>query len=145
MNSIALAYQATHLDGSPIVTLHAVGGTASSYAIRSKAAVLLALVTKRQGGHLLQALLPELIRLASEGATQAEMVSHPPETSVFSTFAAAAAAAIFVAATWIIDPDRSWYIQPYHSAGGICHVGAVSPHFDCTPVIQDGSPSFDQK
>ena len=54
---------------------HAVGGTASSYAIRTKAAVLLALVTKRQGGQLLQALLPELMRLASVGATQAEMVS----------------------------------------------------------------------
>ena len=54
---------------------YAVGGTASSYAIRTKAAVLLALVTKRQGGQLLQALLPELIRLASVGATQAETVS----------------------------------------------------------------------
>lgn len=54
---------------------YAVGGTASCYAIRTKAAVLLALVTKRQGGQLLQALLPELIRLASVGATQAETVS----------------------------------------------------------------------
>lgn len=54
---------------------YVVGGTASSYAIRTKAAVLLALVTKRQGGQLLQALLPELIRLASVGATQAETVS----------------------------------------------------------------------
>jgi len=36
--------------------------------------VLLALVTKRQGGQLLQALLPELLRLASEGPTQADMV-----------------------------------------------------------------------
>lgn len=52
------------------------GGTASDYAIRSKAAVLLALVTKRQGGQLLQALLPELLRLAGEGPTQAEMVRH---------------------------------------------------------------------
>ena len=55
----------------------AVGGTASDYAIRSKAAVLLALVTKRQGGQLLQALMPELLRLAAEGPTQAEMVWHP--------------------------------------------------------------------
>ncbi len=36
--------------------------------------MLLALVTKRQGGQLLQALLPELLRLASEGPTQADMV-----------------------------------------------------------------------
>lgn len=57
--------------------MYAVGGTASSYAIRSKAAVVLALVTKRQGGQLLQALLPELLRLASGGATQAETVSCP--------------------------------------------------------------------
>ena len=52
----------------------AVGGTTSSFAVRSKAAVLLALVTKRQGGELLQALLPELLRLAAEGPTQAELV-----------------------------------------------------------------------
>ena len=51
-----------------------VGGTTSSFAVCSKAAVLLALVTKRQGGQLLQALLPELLRLASEGPTQADMV-----------------------------------------------------------------------
>ena len=52
----------------------AVGGTTASFAIRTKAAVLLALVTKRQGGQLLQALLPELLRLAAEGPTQTEMV-----------------------------------------------------------------------
>ena len=42
--------------------------------------MLLALVTKRQGGQLLQAVLPELLRLASEGPTQADMVD-----SLFST------------------------------------------------------------
>lgn len=52
----------------------AVGGAPSSFAIRSKAAVLLALVTKRQGGELLQALLPELLRLAADGPAQTEMV-----------------------------------------------------------------------
>lgn len=56
------------------ILVGAVGGTTSSFAIRSKAAVLLALVTKRQGGQLLQALLPELLRLAAEGPTQTEMV-----------------------------------------------------------------------
>lgn len=63
------------LDSFRVCNEYAVGGAASSYAIRTKAAVLLALVTKRQGGQLLQALLPELMRLASVGATQAEMVS----------------------------------------------------------------------
>ena len=64
-----------HTCSNSAFPLRAVGGSATSYAIRSKAAVLLALVTKRQGGQLLQALLPELLRLAAEGATQAEMVS----------------------------------------------------------------------
>lgn len=57
---------------------YVVGGTISSFAIRSKAAVLLALVTKRQGGQLLQALLPELLRLAAEGPTYTEMVCCLP-------------------------------------------------------------------
>ena len=51
------------------------GETATNYAIRSKAAILLTLVTKRQGGQLLQALLPELLRFAQEGPTQTEMVT----------------------------------------------------------------------
>lgn len=68
------AEEHTQLASTSFGLLRQVGGTASSYAIRSKAAVLLALLTKRQGGQLLQALLPELIRLASAGATQAETV-----------------------------------------------------------------------
>ncbi|KAL3150212.1 hypothetical protein ABBQ32_000071 [Trebouxia sp. C0010 RCD-2024] len=68
------AEEHTQLASTSFGLLTQVGGTASSYAIRSKAAVVLALVTKRQGGQLLQALLPELIRLASGGATQAETV-----------------------------------------------------------------------
>lgn len=64
----------TQLAATVFSLLRQVGGTTSSFAVRSKAAVLLALVTKRQGGQLLQALLPELLRLASEGPTQADMV-----------------------------------------------------------------------
>ena len=51
------------------------GETTTNYAIRSKAAILLTLLTKRQGGQLLQALLPELLRLAQEAPTQAETVT----------------------------------------------------------------------
>lgn len=68
------AQEHTQLASTVFSLLRQVGGTTSSFAIRSKAAVLLALVTKRQGGELLQALLPELLRLAADGPTQAELV-----------------------------------------------------------------------
>lgn len=43
--------------------------------MKSKAALLLALVVKRQGQELWQALQPQLMLLAQQGPVQAEMVS----------------------------------------------------------------------
>ena len=54
--------------------MHAVGRERGGWPVRSKAALLLALVAKRQGPAMLEQLLPELLGAASESATHAEMV-----------------------------------------------------------------------
>lgn len=59
--------------GSPVP----VGASSDSWSVKSKAALLLALVVKRQGQQLWQALQPQLLPLAQQGAVQAEMVGGP--------------------------------------------------------------------
>ena len=56
----------------------AVGASSDSWSVKSKAALLLALVVKRQGQQLWQALQPQLLPLAQQGPVQAEMVSDSP-------------------------------------------------------------------
>jgi hypothetical protein len=51
-----------------------VGASSDSWSVKSKAALLLALVVKRQGQQLWQALQPQLLPLAQQGPVQAEMV-----------------------------------------------------------------------
>lgn len=63
------------LDPLPLAV--AVGASSDSWSVKSKAALLLALVVKRQGQQLWQALQPQLLPLAQQGPVQAEMVgSH---------------------------------------------------------------------
>lgn len=52
-----------------------VGQSKDSWSVKSKAAVLLALVVKRSGQALWQALQPQLLLQAQQGPVQAEMVS----------------------------------------------------------------------
>lgn len=54
--------------------LNRVGASSDSWSVKSKAALLLALVVKRQGQQLWQALQPQLLPLAQQGPVQAEMV-----------------------------------------------------------------------
>lgn len=56
----------------------AVGACSDSWSVKSKAALLLALVVKRQGQQLWQALQPQLLPLAQQGPVQAEMVGDSP-------------------------------------------------------------------
>ena len=58
-----------------IVPTRAVGRTSDAWSVKSKAALLLALVVKRQGHQLLQALQPQLLLLSQQGPMPAEMVS----------------------------------------------------------------------
>ncbi len=51
-----------------------VGASKDAWSVKSKVAVLLALVVKRQGQELWQALQPRLLELAQQGPLQAEMV-----------------------------------------------------------------------
>lgn len=52
----------------------AVGVSSDSWSVKSKVALLLALVVKRQGQQLWQQLQPQLLPLAQQGPVQAEMV-----------------------------------------------------------------------
>ena len=63
-----------------ITAMHAVGRERDGWPVRSKAALLLALVAKRQGPAMLEQLLPQLLSAAGESATHAEMV-RPPDPS----------------------------------------------------------------
>jgi len=54
--------------------------------VKSKAALLLALVVKRQGQELWQALQPQLMLLAQQGPVQAEMVSAVGKKIYFYSF-----------------------------------------------------------
>lgn len=51
----------------------AVGRAGAGWAVRSKAALLLALVAKRQGPQLWAEVLPRLVEVAQQGPLQAEM------------------------------------------------------------------------
>jgi len=51
-----------------------VGRDRDGWAVRSKAALLLALVAKRQGPSMVQELLPQLLTIAKESPTHTEMV-----------------------------------------------------------------------
>ena len=56
---------------------NAVGRDRSGWAVRSKAALLLVLVAKKQGPQAVKALLPQLLNAAKESPTHTEMVrSH---------------------------------------------------------------------
>lgn len=60
-----------------------VGRDREGWAVRSKAALVLALVAKRQGPSMVQELLPQLLNIAGESPTHTEMVrplSLPRET-----------------------------------------------------------------
>lgn len=54
--------------------LHAVGRDRNGWAVRSKAALLLVLVAKKQGPQAVQELLPRLLEAAKESITHTEMV-----------------------------------------------------------------------
>jgi hypothetical protein len=56
------------------VVLHAVGRDRDGWAVRSKAALLLVLVAKKQGPQAVQELLPRLLDAAKESVTHTEMV-----------------------------------------------------------------------
>ena len=63
----------------------AVGRDRDGWAVRSKAALLLVLATKKAGPAAVQALLPQLLLAAKESATHTEMVGHsalPPSVLV---------------------------------------------------------------
>lgn len=52
-----------------------VGDNSSGWVARSKASLLISLIAKRMGQAFWEQLLPELIRFAAEGPTQAEKVA----------------------------------------------------------------------
>ena len=56
----------------------AVGRDRNGWAVRSKAALLLVLVAKKQGLQAVQELLPQLLSAAKESATHTEMVGTLP-------------------------------------------------------------------
>lgn len=58
-----------------------VGRDREGWAVRSKAALLLALVAKRQGPSMVQDLLPQLLTIATESPTHTEMVRPPRPSS----------------------------------------------------------------
>lgn len=53
-----------------------VGRDRNGWAVRSKAALLLTLVAKRQGPSLVKELLPQLLTIAAESPTHTEMVGR---------------------------------------------------------------------
>ena len=55
---------------------NAVGRDRDGWAVRSKAALLLVLVAKKQGLLAVQELLPQLLNAAKESSTHTEMVSR---------------------------------------------------------------------
>ena len=57
--------------------VRAVGRDRNGWPVRSKAALLLALVAKRQGPGMVQQLLPQLLNAAGESGTHTEMVRPP--------------------------------------------------------------------
>ena len=61
----------------PLVT-RAVSSGQNAWALKSKAALLVALLIKRQGAPLLDVALPELALLSQQGAPQAEAVQNQP-------------------------------------------------------------------
>ena len=62
-----------HLATLAFELLQRVGRARAAWAVRSKAALLLALVAKRQGPALWAEVLPRLVAVAQEGPVQAEM------------------------------------------------------------------------
>lgn len=71
----------------------AVGASSDSWSVKSKAALLLALVVKRQGQQLWQALQPQLLPLAQQGPVQAEMVGD---------WSAAPACTLYSVRSWVL-------------------------------------------
>ena len=61
-----------------------VGSAGDAWAVRSKAALLLALVAKRQGALLVEQLLPRLLPLAQQSPAHAEMVPVLPSLAMCS-------------------------------------------------------------
>ena len=53
------------------------GNTSSTWAVRSKGALLMSLVSKRMGQPFWEQLLPELLKYSSAGPVQAEKVNFP--------------------------------------------------------------------
>lgn len=62
-----------------MMSLLAVGASKDAWSVKSKVAVFLALVVKRQGQELWQAIQPQLLGLAQQGPLQAEMVRRPSD------------------------------------------------------------------
>ena len=60
------------------------GNNSATWAVRSKAALLLALMTKRMGHLFWERVLPELISYANQGPVQAEKVT-PSKCAISQT------------------------------------------------------------